>query len=124
MPVLRALLLVLLAGVAPALAAGPSEYQVKAVFLFNFAQFVVWPAQALGAADAPFSICIVGEDPFVAELDAAGCGESVQGHPFVIRRYRNSGDIETACHNVFMRASRLTPPEKLIKSLVEHATFS
>jgi len=28
---------------SPAQAAPPAEYQLKAIFLFNFAQFVEWP---------------------------------------------------------------------------------
>ena len=124
MSVLRALVLVWLAGAAPALAAGPTEYQVKAVFLFNFAQFVVWPAQALGAADAPFSICIVGEDPFGAELDVTVRGENVQGHPFAVRRYRDPGDIESACHIVFIGASQLTQLEKIVQSLGDRAILT
>ena len=124
MSVLRVLILALLAGIAPVSAAGPSEYQVKAVFLFNFAQFVVWPAQAFGAADAPFSICIVGEDPFGAQLDATLRGENVQGHPFVVRRYRNPGDIESACHIVFIGASQLTQLENIVKSLGDRAILT
>jgi len=124
MSVLRALLLVWLAGVVPALAGGPTEYQVKAVFLFNFAQFVVWPAQAFGAADAPFSICIVGADPFGTDLDATVRGENVQGHPFVVRRYRNPGDIESACHIVFIGASQLTQLETIVKSLGDRAILT
>jgi hypothetical protein len=116
--------LVWLAGVAPALAAGPTEYQVKAVFLFNFAQFVVWPPQALGAADAPFSICIVGEDPFGAELDVTVRGENVQGHPFAVRRYRDPGDIESACHIVFIGASQRTQLDKIVKSLGDRAILT
>jgi hypothetical protein len=116
--------LVWLAGVAPALAAGPTEYQVKAVFLFNFAQFVAWPPQALGAADAPFSICIVGDDPFGAELDVTVRGENVQGHPFAVRRYRDPGDIETACRIVFIGASQLTQLEKIVKSLGDRAILT
>ncbi|PYS70690.1 MAG: DUF4154 domain-containing protein, partial [Acidobacteria bacterium] len=38
---------------------GP-EYQVKAVFLFNFAQFVSWPSPQ--PSDTPFVIGIVGDD--------------------------------------------------------------
>jgi hypothetical protein len=38
----RLALLLILAGVAGA-AAPVSEYQLKAVFLFNFAHFVEWP---------------------------------------------------------------------------------
>jgi YfiR/HmsC-like len=124
MSVLRVLILALLAGIAPALGAGPNEYQVKAVFLFNFAQFVVWPAQAFAAADAPFSICIVGEDPFGAQLDATVRGENMQGHPFVVRRYRNPGDIELACHIVFIGASQLTQLENIVKSLGDRAILT
>ncbi|HZH99862.1 MAG TPA: YfiR family protein, partial [Flavisolibacter sp.] len=38
------------------------EYQVKAVFLYNFTQFVEWPAAA-GQATQPFVIGILGTDP-------------------------------------------------------------
>lgn len=50
---------------------GP-EYQVKAVFLFNFAQFVTWPSQP---ADAPLVIGILGDDPFGSYLDETVRGE-------------------------------------------------
>ena len=35
------------------LLSGGSSYQVKAVFLFNFAQFVDWPAEAFPRPQAP-----------------------------------------------------------------------
>jgi YfiR/HmsC-like len=124
MAVLRALLLIGLAGVAPALAAAPSEYQVKAVFLFNFSQFVAWPPQAFSAADSPFSICIVGEDPFGPELDATVRGENVQGHPFVIRRYSNPGALESACHILFIGDSSVTQLEKILGRLDERAILT
>ena len=50
------------------------EYQIKAAFLFNFAQFVEWPPTAFTNADAPFCIGVLGDDPFGAALD-----ETVQG---------------------------------------------
>ncbi len=37
---------------------GPLEYRVKAGFLFNFARFVEWPAEAL-PPDRPFHLAIV-----------------------------------------------------------------
>ena len=39
----------------------PSEYQVKAAFLLNFARFVEWPE---GTNQDTLRICIVGNDPF------------------------------------------------------------
>src|SRR5439155_8715961 len=40
------LLVLLLTGMFPARAQTSKEYQIKAAFLFNFAQFVEWPSAA------------------------------------------------------------------------------
>lgn len=123
MPFLRAFALAWLAGTMPVFAAAPSEYQVKAVFLFNFAQFVEWPAQALGAADAPFSICIVGEDRFGTQLDATVRGESVQGHPFVVRRYHSLSEIES-CQILFIGDSELGQLDRILGVIGGRATLT
>lgn len=100
MGILRRLSLIL-STTALLAAAAPGEYQVKAVFLFNFSQFIEWPAQAFGAADAPFVICVVGEDPFGPQLEAAVNGESVQGHPLAVKRFRDADSI-SQCHILFV----------------------
>jgi hypothetical protein len=69
------------------------EYQVKAVFLFNFAQFVHWPPQAFPEAQAPLVIGVLGDDPFGSSLDDAVRGELVNNHPLVIQRYRRVEDV-------------------------------
>ena len=56
---------------APAGEAEIEEYQVKAAFLFNFAKFVEWPAQAFKSADEPIEICVLGPNPFGSSLDKA-----------------------------------------------------
>jgi hypothetical protein len=109
---------------APLLAAAPTEYQVKAVFLFNFSQFVAWPAQSLGSSTAPFAICIVGEDRFGMELDAAVRGENVQGHPFVVRRYAHPGGLESSCHIVFIDNSEATQLDSITGALGGHAVLT
>jgi hypothetical protein len=70
---------------AAATAAG--EYQIKAVFLFNFTQFVEWPAAAFADEKAPFVICVVGRDPFGTNLDEAVRGERVGARELVVQRY-------------------------------------
>jgi YfiR/HmsC-like len=74
-------------------AEAPTEYQVKAVFVFNFARFVEWPPQAFAAPNEPFVIGIVGPDPFGARLDEAVRGEQVGEHPLQVRRFRTAGEI-------------------------------
>jgi hypothetical protein len=86
---------------APAQSSHPSEYQLKAVFLFNFAQFVEWPASAFPTPDAPLIIGVLGEDPFGHFLDEMVRGESVNSHRLVVQRFRHVEDI-TACHILYV----------------------
>ena len=69
------------------LSAAPSEYEVKAAFILNFTRFIQWPAPAAGAG-SPFTICILGEDPFGRIIDDTMAGESVSNRPIVVRRMR------------------------------------
>jgi hypothetical protein len=82
----------------------PTEYQLKAVFLFNFSQFVDWPPAAFADERAPLVIGVLGEDPFGGELDAAVSGETVNGRPLTVRRYRRVEEIEQ-CHILFIDRS-------------------
>jgi hypothetical protein len=77
------------------------EYQLKAVFLFNFAQFVEWPASAFAGPDAPLVIGILGEDPFGSYLDETVRGEKVDDRPLVVRRFKSVDEI-TTCHILFI----------------------
>lgn len=56
-----------------------TEYQVKAAFLFNFAKFVEWPADAFPGVDAPLQICLLGQDPFGHEFEEVIGDKSVNG---------------------------------------------
>lgn len=81
-----------------------SEYQVKAAYLFNFGQFVEWPAQSYPSPTAPFVIGVVGRDPFGKTLDDVVRGESLGGRQFVVRRFKDADDID-ACHILFIARS-------------------
>jgi hypothetical protein len=80
------------------------EYQIKAVFLFNFAQFVDWPSDSFTSPQAPLVIGVLGDDPFDGYLDETVRDEKVNNHPLVIRRYRWVDDIGT-CHILFISRS-------------------
>ena len=54
------------------------EYQVKAVFLFNFTQFVEWPENAFEDEQSPLIIGVLGDDPFGSYLDETVQGEKVK----------------------------------------------
>jgi len=85
--------LLLLWASMPLFGAATTEYQVKAVFLFNFSQFVTWPMQAFANSDSPFVIGVLGRDPFGPELEAAVRGERAEGRPIVIRKFRTAAEV-------------------------------
>jgi hypothetical protein len=101
------ILLVLLLAVGLPLSAQPpisKEYQIKAVFLFNFAQFVSWPADSFTSQDEPFCIGVLGDDPFGAFLDETVRGENIDGHPLVVQRYARVEDVKD-CRILFISES-------------------
>ena len=77
------------------------ENQVKAVFLFNFTQFVEWPARSFSSPDSPFIIGVIGNDPFGSYLDETVAGEKVMNHPLVIQRYKDLNELQN-CHLLFI----------------------
>lgn len=62
------------------------EYEVKAAFLLNFAQFVSWPASR--AANKPMIFGVLGTDPFGKVLDETMSGRTINSVPVQIRRLR------------------------------------
>jgi hypothetical protein len=85
-------------------AQAPNEYQVKALFLLRFAQFVEWPDTAFTDAQAPLVIGVLGQDPFGASLDEAVAGETANRRSIVVQRFRNPDEIKT-CHILFISGS-------------------
>jgi hypothetical protein len=84
--------------------AKPSEYAVKATYLFNFARFVEWPAGAAATAKDSFAICVLGQDPFGQALDATLAGEAVEGKPVVAKRISRLQD-SADCRILFISPS-------------------
>jgi len=60
--------------------AQPSEYEVKAAFLYHFAQLVTWPADAV-KPEGGFVVGVVGPDPFGGVLEPVVLGRTVRDRP-------------------------------------------
>jgi hypothetical protein len=54
----------------------PTQYDVEAVYLYQFGRFVQWPAQLSVPSDS-FPICVLGRDPFGNILDSTIAGENI-----------------------------------------------
>ncbi len=76
----------LLAAPAGEAEVAPTEWDVKAAYLYNFTRFVEWPDRSTTLADTPFLIGVLGRDPFGPVLDDTLAGKTVDGRRIVVRR--------------------------------------
>lgn len=84
-------------------ASTPREYTIKGAFLYNFAQFVDWPATAFPSDHSPLIIGILGKNPFGSALESLN-GQNVKNRQLVVR---NLSSVEEAreCQLLFIGAS-------------------
>jgi hypothetical protein len=104
-------------------AEGPSEYQVKAVFVFNFSRFVEWPPQTFKTPSQPFAICILGDDPFGAKLDEAVRGEEINQHPLMIRRIHQVREADE-CQILYIDRSEQGDLRQILSALDHRSTLT
>ena len=101
--------------------AGPDElpeYKVKAVFIYNFAKFVEWPASKLSNHDKILSICVLGDDPFGAYLNVIN-GKTIKGRTVVSKTTMKIENAED-CDCLFISDSERNSVAKILKDLENH----
>ncbi|MGA2879303.1 MAG: YfiR family protein [Bryobacteraceae bacterium] len=83
---------------------GIEEYQVKAAFLYNFAKFVEWPAQAFKTSQDPIVVCVLGQNPFGNALEEVIRGKSIEGRAFALRQVADAEEA-SVCQILFISSS-------------------
>ena len=77
------------------------EAEVKAAFLFNFAQFIEWPPQTFSNAAAPFVIGVLGDEAFGHILNQMVQGETIRGRPIILKSHKRADELAD-CHILFI----------------------
>jgi hypothetical protein len=107
--------LILLFAVAPdhAEESQPSEYRLKAAFLFNFAKFVEWPPEAFADKTSPVVIGVLGQNPFGADLEQTIRGKTINDRPLQVKECQAVTQA-TNCHILFISTAekKLSTAEK------------
>jgi YfiR/HmsC-like len=96
--------------------AGPSEFQVKAAYIYNFGKFVKWPTFAPANQSGSFTICVLDGDPFGNTLQSDLAGESVGGKPVAVKRLPKARDA-AACHILFISAAQGKNLEQILAAV-------
>jgi len=101
----------------PAAAEISREYQIKAAFLFNFAQFTEWPPEAFPEKDSPLVIGVLSAiDPFAGFLDETVKNEAVQGRRLVVKHFTRLAEMES-CHILYIGQSESKRLERIVDEL-------
>ena len=117
--ILALLFLALAAAVIPECAAqdaAPSEYQIKAAFLFNFAKFVQWPPEAFATTNSPLIIGVLGENVFGDNLEKTINHKVINERPLQFKEFHSVAEA-TNCHILFISTSEKAKFSKIIQGL-------
>jgi hypothetical protein len=78
-----------------------SEYEVKAAYVYNFARFTDWPAEAFQGNSSPIVIVIVGNNEFASMLTNMVKDKTIQNRPILVRTMKWPADFSN-CHIVYI----------------------
>jgi TonB family protein len=97
----------------------PTEDQVKAAYLLNFAKLAEWPSRVLPEGPSPLVIGVSGgDDAFLSVLKAVVAGKTVGTHLLEVRTASSEEEMKS-CHIVFFRASESKRTQAFIASLAQ-----
>ena len=109
------MLLCIAAGIAAATALAQREApeaSVKAAFLYKFANYIEWPANAFAAPAAALVIGVAGSDEVAAELERIVPGRNVNGRPVTVKRL-GEGQSPRGLHLLFVGRQHPAPAAAL-----------
>ena len=92
------------------------EYQVKALFLYNFANFVEWPDDAFPSPSSPLKMCLYGAVPFGDFLDMVN-GAAIRNRVLNVIRTTDYEKIRSGCHILFVGIDHQNELEQFFKNL-------
>ena len=90
----------------PAAAQDVTEPALKAAFIYNFAKFTEWPADAI-ASGAPLVLCVLGDAAIGRALERAVRGQTLAGHSIGVSQAEPTGLLPKGCHIAYI--SSVTP---------------
>ena len=92
------------------------EYQVKAAFLFHFAQFLDWPPGVLNAGDSSLSLCIFDDEPHRQELQSIIENKPIGDRVFHVHLITQAQETR-GCNILFLSRDEARRQFAILKSL-------
>lgn len=100
---------------------GPSEYDLKAAFVYQFLAYVTWPAAK--AAQEPLVIGVVGAGELANNLAALAADEAFASRPITILRL-GSDDDPRGLHVLFVAANESAESAVLLREAADNGVLT
>jgi hypothetical protein len=91
----------------PTRVAAQSQEEARAIFLYNFAKFVEWPAGAFAEGTTPVTIAVVGDAEVAKALERYVKGKNANGRDLVVKKL-DAADGCADAHIVFVGNAKFT----------------
>jgi hypothetical protein len=101
----------------------PTESDVKAAMIYNFAQFIEWPESSLKSSSGPFVIGVFGEDPVESVLEDTLKGETFERRAVQVRRLSAPNDARQ-CDILFVSSSEKKRTAEILESIRGKGTLT
>jgi hypothetical protein len=95
------------------------EYQLKALFVYNFGTFIEWPEGTFADAKAPFVIGVLGSASadLISTLNQIAASKTIGERKIVIERYKSIDEMKD-CQVLFVsRSVPLQQQSKIIETV-------
>jgi hypothetical protein len=100
------------------------EYDIKAVYLYHFSNYIEWPASDFHTESAPFVIGVFRTDPFGTALQRVARKKKVRGRPIELRLV-DSVDEALECQILFIPKSvPLTEQNAVLRASMDHPVLT
>ena len=119
---LAAVLAALLLWSAPAGAQDMTAHAAKAVFLYHFANFTEWPADALPPGQRLW-LCVLGDNAVANALEQTVKGRAIDNHELAVTVINADGPIRS-CHLLYVSRLGGKQAGQLLDSLKNTSIFT
>ncbi len=111
--------------IGPFAANGSTEFeenQIKAAFLYNFANFVEWPSSAFPNARAPIVLGVFGKKNLVEILNSATL-RPIRGREVIAKPCERLTDLNE-CHVLFIDRSKADDLQKILERIKDKSILT
>ncbi|MEL0584553.1 MAG: YfiR family protein [Candidatus Thiodiazotropha sp. (ex. Lucinoma kazani)] len=100
-----------------------AEHELKAVFLYNFANYITWPESAFQNQDSPFNYCLLGRSRINDSLNAVINNEMIKGRKLRLLEFQQPTQL-SQCHIIFIHQQEVGYPPDLIRQLAAESILT